>query len=63
VTLEPVRDRLTFLRLDLSQAHPARGLASVVAGVWRHEEHAGEPLPAAQAAEHPSETGPDRERP
>jgi hypothetical protein len=64
VTLEPVRDRLTFLRLDLSQAHPARGLASVVAGVWRHEEQAGAPLPAAPAAaEHPSETGPDRERP
>ncbi len=35
VTLEPARDQLTFLKLDLSQAHPSRGLASVLAGTWR----------------------------
>lgn len=34
VTLEPTRDQLTFLKLDLSQAHPSRGLASVIAGTW-----------------------------
>jgi hypothetical protein len=34
VTLEPQRDQLTFLKLDLAQAHPSRGLSSVVAGMW-----------------------------
>lgn len=34
VTLEPTRDRITFLKLDLSHASPARGIASVVAGTW-----------------------------
>ncbi len=48
VTLEPTRDRLTFLRLDLAQAQPARGLASVVAGLWRHEP-GPPPAPTAEA--------------
>ena len=34
VTLEPVRDRLTFLRLDLSQASPALGIGSLTATTW-----------------------------
>ncbi len=34
VTLEPQRDQLTFLKLDLAQASPKLGLASVVAGTW-----------------------------
>jgi hypothetical protein len=34
ITLEPARDRLTFLKLDLAQAHPARGIASVTASTW-----------------------------
>jgi hypothetical protein len=34
VTLDPKRDQLTFLKLDLSQAHPKRGLVSVLAGTW-----------------------------
>jgi len=34
VTLEPVRDRLTFLRLDLSQASPAVGIGSLAAATW-----------------------------
>lgn len=34
VTLDPKRDQLTFLKLDLSQAHPTRGLVSIVAGTW-----------------------------
>ncbi len=35
VTLEPARDELTFLKLDLAQAHPARGITSVLAGTWQ----------------------------
>jgi hypothetical protein len=34
VTLEPRRDQLTFLKLDLSQANPKQGLSSIVAGTW-----------------------------
>jgi hypothetical protein len=34
VTLEPRRDQLTFLKLDLSQAHPRAGLTSILAGTW-----------------------------
>lgn len=34
ITLEPARDRLTFLKLDLAQAHPARGITSVAASTW-----------------------------
>jgi hypothetical protein len=34
VTLEPARDRLTFLKLDLSQASPKLGIGSLVASTW-----------------------------
>jgi len=34
VTLEPTRDRLTFLKLDLSQASPALGVGSLAASTW-----------------------------
>jgi len=34
VTLEPVRDRLTFLKLDLSQAKPVLGIGSLTASAW-----------------------------
>jgi len=37
LTLEPLRDRLTFLRLDLSAVHPAQGGASIQASTWLHE--------------------------
>ena len=37
VTLEPGRDRLTFLQLDLAQANPARGINSLIASSWRFE--------------------------
>jgi hypothetical protein len=37
VTLEPARDRLTFLRFDLSQVEAAQGGASVQASTWLHE--------------------------
>jgi hypothetical protein len=34
ITMEPARDRITFLKLDLSQSSPARGIVSVIAGTW-----------------------------
>jgi hypothetical protein len=37
VTLEPARDRLTFLELDLSGASAGRGAASVHATTWLHQ--------------------------
>lgn len=37
VTLDPLRDRLTFLRLDLSAVQPAQGGASIQASTWLHE--------------------------
>jgi hypothetical protein len=37
VTLYPMRDRLTFLRLDLSAVQPAQGGASIQASTWLHE--------------------------
>jgi hypothetical protein len=37
MTLDPLRDRLTFLRLDLSGVQPAQGGASVQASTWLHE--------------------------
>ena len=37
LTLDPMRDRLTFLRLDLSDVQPARGGASIRASTWLHE--------------------------
>jgi hypothetical protein len=37
VTLSPMRDRLMFLRFDLSNVQPAQGGASVRASTWLHE--------------------------
>jgi len=37
ITLDPERDWLTFLKLDLSQAAPARGIGSLTAGTWKLE--------------------------
>ena len=37
VRIAPTRDQLTFVKLDLSQAAPARGMASVSAGTWRSD--------------------------
>ena len=41
VTISPMRDRLTFLRFDLSAVGPAQGAASVRASTWLHEPGAG----------------------
>ena len=48
VTLEPTRDRLTFLKLDLSQASPALGIASLKASTWLLEPSAGASAEANQ---------------
>jgi hypothetical protein len=45
VTLEPKRDQLTFLKLDLTPAQPALGPASVAAAMWCLDPSA--PLPAS----------------
>lgn len=37
VTLEPARDRLMLLRLDLSEVGPARGAAGIRAHTWLHD--------------------------
>ena len=37
MTIDPLRDRLTFLRLDLSAVQPAQGGASIQASTWLHE--------------------------
>jgi hypothetical protein len=37
VTVEPARDRLTFLRFDLSKVQAAQGGVSVQASTWLHE--------------------------
>jgi hypothetical protein len=37
VTLDPERDRLTFLELNLSTVHVAQGGASMAASSWRHD--------------------------
>jgi len=50
IALEPARDRVTFLKLDLTQAQPARGIGSVMAGTWTLDPG----LPTADA---------DRDRP
>ena len=50
VTLEPARNQVTFLKLDLAQAQPARGVGSITAGTWTLDPG----LPAADA---------DRDRP
>jgi hypothetical protein len=34
VTIEPARDRLTFLKIDLSQSSPALGIGSLAASTW-----------------------------
>ena len=34
VTLEPSRDRLTLLRLDLSPVQPAAGATGILASIW-----------------------------
>jgi hypothetical protein len=46
ITLEPARDRLTFLKLDLSKSSPARGITSVIAGTWQLDPQ----LPTAEAS-------------
>jgi hypothetical protein len=46
ITLEPARDRITFLKLDLSQSSPARGITSVIAGTWLLDPQ----LPTAEAS-------------
>lgn len=44
VTLEPVRDRLTFLLLSLTPAQPGSGASSILASTWIHDAglHSGE---------------------
>ncbi|HYM82495.1 MAG TPA: hypothetical protein VEY91_13920 [Candidatus Limnocylindria bacterium] len=37
LTLEPMRDRLTFLRLDLSTVIPVGGAVSISASTWLHD--------------------------
>ncbi len=37
VTLEPARDRITMLRLDLSGVSPEQGAPSIRASVWLHD--------------------------
>jgi hypothetical protein len=37
VSLDPARDRITFLRLDLSRVRPDGGAASIEATTWLHE--------------------------
>jgi hypothetical protein len=37
VSLDPARDRITFLRLDLSRVRPEGGAASIEATTWLHE--------------------------
>lgn len=37
VTLDPARDRLTLLRLDLSTVRPEGGAASIQASTWLHD--------------------------
>jgi hypothetical protein len=37
VTLDPARDRLTLLRLDLSSVKPEQGAASIQASKWLHD--------------------------
>jgi hypothetical protein len=37
LTLEPLRDRLTFLRLDLTTVVPAGGAVSISASTWLHD--------------------------
>jgi hypothetical protein len=62
VTLSPARDRLTFLKFDLSQASPKLGIGSLAASTWLLEtgpdvSPAGSPAASAPQAEA------DRDRP
>jgi hypothetical protein len=41
VTLDPPRDRFSFLRFDLSSANPARGAASLRATTWLNDAKQG----------------------
>lgn len=41
VPLDPARNRITLLRLDLSGAQPGAGASSIEARTWLHETHAG----------------------
>jgi hypothetical protein len=56
VTLEPTRDRLTFLKLDLSQASPKLGIGSLAASTWLLETS-----PAASQAASPAASAPQAE--
>ncbi len=47
VRIGPARDRLTFVKLDLSAAAPVRGLSSVTAGTWQSDA----PPPARATAD------------
>jgi hypothetical protein len=38
VTLEPPRDRMTFLKLDLAPVQPAGGATSIAASTWLHDD-------------------------
>jgi hypothetical protein len=49
VTLEPARDRLTFLKLDLAQASPARGIGSLAASTWLLDTNPGAVQTSAEA--------------
>ncbi|HTR97638.1 MAG TPA: hypothetical protein VMH61_07020 [Candidatus Acidoferrales bacterium] len=50
VTLEPPRDRMTFLQLDLSQAGAASGASGLQASTW---QRAGVPAPATERPSEP----------
>jgi hypothetical protein len=56
VTLEPARDRLTFLKLDLTQASPKLGIGSLAASTWLLETS-----PAAGRGASPAANGPQAE--
>jgi hypothetical protein len=62
VTLEPERDRLTFLKLDLSQASPKLGIGSLVASTWLLETRPAAGQGASQAASSPQAEA-NRDRP
>jgi len=62
VTIEPVRDRLTFLKLDLSQASPKLGIGSLAASTWLLETGTDVTRAPSQAAGTPQAEA-DRDRP
>ena len=62
VTLSPARDRLTFLKFDLSQASPKLGIGSLAASTWLLET--GQDVrPAASPAASAPQAEADRDRP